>query len=114
MVVITTPIALPTNGTVTLNANGSYTYTPTAGFTGADSFKYRVCDSGTPAVCDTATVTVNVTDPAASNHPPIALSDIASTKPNTAVSGNVLLNDTDPDAGQTLTASLSRLQPTVP
>jgi uncharacterized repeat protein (TIGR01451 family) len=57
-------------------------------------------------VCDTALVTINILDPTATNRPPVALSDNANTPVNTAVSGNVLLNDADPDAGQTLTASI--------
>lgn len=106
LVVSTTSVAQPANGTLTLTANGAFTYSPNASFTGTDSFKYRVCDSSTPAVCDTATVSVFVRDPAATNNAPIALGDNAATKQDVAVSGNVLTNDKDLDAGQTLTASL--------
>lgn len=106
LTVSTTPVQQPANGTVTLTATGNYTYTPNNNFTGTDNFKYRVCDSGTPAVCDTATVSITVRDPLATNNPPIALSDNAATKSGVPVSGNVLTNDTDPDPGQTLTATL--------
>ena len=107
LTVSTTPVQPPANGTVTLSAAGAYTYTPNGNFTGTDSFKYRLCDSGSPAVCDTATVFITVRDPStAVNHSPIALSDNAATKAGLPVSGNVLTNDTDPDAGQSLTASL--------
>lgn len=106
LLVSTTPVMQPANGTLTLSANGNYSYTPNATYTGLDSFKYRVCDSGTPAVCDTATVSIFVRDPAATNNAPIALGDNAATKQDVPVSGNVLTNDKDLDAGQTLTASL--------
>lgn len=106
LTVSTTPVQQPTNGTVTLTTAGGYTYTPNSNFTGTDTFKYRVCDSGTPAVCDTATVLITVRDPLATNNPPVALSDNAATKVGVPVSGNVLTNDTDPDPGQTLTASI--------
>jgi hypothetical protein len=42
LVVSTTPVMQPTNGSVTLNSNGSYTYTPNATYIGTDTFKYRV------------------------------------------------------------------------
>ncbi len=86
--------ASPANGTVTLNADGSFTYTPTANFTGTDSFTYTASD-GT-AVSNVATVTMTVTGV---NDAPLAVNDTASTTEETAVSGNVLGNDTDVDTG---------------
>ncbi|WP_084650896.1 Ig-like domain-containing protein [Runella zeae] len=106
LTVSTTLVQQPTSGTVTLTTAGGYTYTPNNNFTGTDTFKYRVCDSGTPSVCDTATVLITVRDPLATNNLPVALSDNAATKAGVPVSGNVLTNDTDPDPGQTLTASI--------
>lgn len=106
LTVATTLVQQPSHGTVTLTSAGNYTYTPTNNYTGTDSFKYRVCDSGTPSVCDTATVFITVRDPQATNNPPVALGDNAATKSGVPVSGNVLTNDSDPDPGQTLTASL--------
>ena len=80
---------------------------PVTGFTGTDFFKYQVCDSGTPAVCDVATVNINVKPSnITNNNAPVALSDNAVTKVNTAVSGNVMTNDKDPDKGQILTAAI--------
>lgn len=118
LMVNTTPVTNPSNGTVTLLANGNYTYTPAAGFTGTDSFKYSVCDASTTPICSQVTVTIAVMPAPSSgggnggggttttNKAPVALSDIAATKSGTSVSGNVLSNDIDPDAGQTLTASV--------
>ncbi len=84
----------PTNGTLTNNANGTFTYTPTTGFTGTDSFTYQICD--TLNACDTATVTINVT-PVATNAPPVAGDDTATTPAGTPVTINVAANDTDPN-----------------
>ena len=107
LVVTVTPVQQPGNGIVTLQSDGTYTYTPSLNFTGVDSFIYRTCDQGSPAVCATATVyikIINENDPV-NNNPPIAHGDNYSTTPVIAVTGNVLLNDKDPDAGQTLTAA---------
>jgi hypothetical protein len=111
LVVTTVPVQGPTSGLVVLNSSGTYTYTPNPTFVGVDSFVYRVCDQGSPEVCDTATVYIKVVqeyDPV-NNNPPIALGEIYSTTLGTAVTGNVLLNDNDPD-GQPLTAT-PRTQP---
>ncbi|MFT7068477.1 MAG: hypothetical protein ACJAZY_001360 [Spirosomataceae bacterium] len=108
LVVAITPIQQPTNGSVVLNANGTYTYTPNPNFVAVDSFRYRVCDQGSPVVCAIATVYINIYDEQdpINNNPPIALVDIYATPLNTPVTGSVLLNDKDPDVGQTLSATL--------
>lgn len=56
--VVTSPVAGPTNGTVSLAADGGYTYTPAGGFVGTDAFTYRIADPG--GLTATATVTVTV------------------------------------------------------
>src|SRR4029079_5785725 len=94
-------VASASNGTVTLNADGSFTYTPAANFHGADSVTHTGND-GT-AVSNVATVTVTVTGV---NDAPVAVNDAATTAEETAISGTVLGNDTDVDAGTTLTTSL--------
>lgn len=58
LTVNTTPVSMPSNGTVTIDALGNFTYTPNAGFVGLDNFSYEVCD-GTP-ICDIATVSLDV------------------------------------------------------
>lgn len=104
-VVSTTPITLPSSGSVTLNSDGQYTYVPSNGFSGTDVFEYRVCDSGNPVACDTAAVSIEVRSVNNQNRPPIALGDKVATKTNVPVSYNVLINDIEPD-GQPLTATL--------
>jgi lipopolysaccharide export system protein LptA len=98
---ITTPSP---NGTLSVNADGTILFTPDSGFTGSTSFIYQICDNGTPALCDTALVTVIVA-PAVSlvNRAPVAQDDIFSAAMNNSISNAVTSNDSDVDAGQTLT-----------
>ncbi len=96
--VITSLYSIPSNGTVTMESDGSYTYTPNQDFEGEDFFMYVVCEVGTaPVLCDTAVVTIEVIPVAEGNNAPVANEDEAQTIINTPVSGNVLLNDFDPD-----------------
>jgi len=97
LIVNTTLVSGPSNGSVTQNANGTYTYTPNTGFTGVDTYIYSVCDDGIPSLCDEATVTITVTNPSAGNDPPVANPDAYVTLVNTPVPGNILENDSDPD-----------------
>ena len=75
----------------------------TPNFNGTDSFTYTASD-GT-AASNVATVTITVD---AVNDAPVAVNDAATTTEETAVSGTVLANDTDVDAGTTLTATPRR------
>ena len=63
IVVTTTPIDAPNNGTIVINADGTYTYTPNTNFVGQDTIVVQICDDGTPlpALCvnDTIFITVN-------------------------------------------------------
>jgi VCBS repeat-containing protein len=92
-------------GTLVLAANGSYTYTPGAaaallnnGQSANDVFTYIASDG---TVSDTATLTITVNGLSGA---PNANDDAASTTENANVSGNVLTNDTDPEA-DTLTVT---------
>ncbi len=92
----------PANGTTTVNSTtGAITYTPRANFFGSNSFTYRVCD--TDAHCATAQVGVTVN---AVNDPPVATTDSTTTTEGTAVTINVLANDTDID-GNLLASSVT-------
>ncbi|MBM4846180.1 tandem-95 repeat protein [Vibrio parahaemolyticus] len=81
----------PANGTVSVNPDGSVTYTPNDNYHGADSFTYIVTSGG---VSESTTVEVNVTPV---NDAPVAKDDIATTQEDTAVTIDVLPNDTDVD-----------------
>ena len=94
-------------GTLTLDADGSWTYVPNAaanglavGETGSDSFTYTASDGHG----GTATTTLSLTVTGA-NDGPVAAADTATTAENTTASGNVLANDSDPDASDVLTVS---------
>ncbi|HOY32632.1 MAG TPA: Ig-like domain-containing protein [Bacteroidales bacterium] len=97
LVINTTPLTQPVNGTVTIYPNGSYTYVPNNGFTGTDTYVYEVCDDVIPPLCDTALVTITVTRPDTANNPPIAINDAYQGSINTPVVGTVISNDSDPD-----------------
>ncbi|RMG95458.1 MAG: tandem-95 repeat protein, partial [Chloroflexi bacterium] len=99
LTVSTTPLTGPSHGALTLNPDGTFTYVPDAGFTGQDMFSYIICDNGTPGpLCDTAQVTIHVLPPSTQgNNPPVAVDDATFTTVNNPVSGNLLLNDYDPD-----------------
>ncbi len=88
-------VTQPTNGTVTNNGT-DVVYSPDANFFGADSFSYTVSDGNGGS--DTATVSVTVVSV---NDIPVAGPDIVTTSEDTAVSIDVLSNDSDAD-GDTL------------
>ena len=94
----------PANGTVALSSNGSFVYTPDPNFNGNDSFTYRASDGSLQSGQVTVSVSVS-----AVNDPPVADDDAYQTPGSdqaltvSAASG-VLSNDSDPDAGTTLTA----------
>ncbi|MEP7225742.1 MAG: Ig-like domain-containing protein [Gemmatimonadales bacterium] len=101
----------PSNGTVTLSSNGSFVYTPDPNFNGNDSFTYRASDGSLQSGPVTVTVSVS-----AVNDPPVAGDDsytMFASDPALTVSaaGGVLSNDSDPDAGTTLTAQIGNTLP---
>ncbi|EJG1066327.1 tandem-95 repeat protein [Vibrio parahaemolyticus O1] len=81
----------PKNGTVIVNNDGTVTYTPDDNYVGKDTFTYVVTSGG---VSESTTVEVNVTPV---NDAPVAKDDIATTQEDTAVTIDVLPNDTDAD-----------------
>ena len=85
------------------NRNLCITYTPSSTYVGLDSVSFLVCDTGNPMLCDTVTMRYEVKT---TNSPPTATNDINYTLEGIQTSGNVLTNDSDPNAGQTLTASV--------
>ena len=86
----------PNHGTTTPQVDGKIRYTPAAGYDGNDSFSYQVCDSGSPVKCDTAVVNVTVNIPAVGNSI-LVVDDQVDTVQETAVNGDVLANDSDPE-----------------
>ncbi|MEO2109616.1 MAG: Ig-like domain-containing protein, partial [Leeuwenhoekiella sp.] len=108
-----TVLTQPTNGTLVFNPDGTYTYTPNDGFIGEDTFSYEVCDGGSPQACDNADVVIQVLpmeDERDVNEPPVANDDTVITESGVPATGNVLVNDFDPD-GDTITVT-GNTQPT--
>ena len=96
LVVTTTPVSGPTNGSIIINADGTYVYTPKPNFNGTDVITIEVCDSGTPLpkMCVNQTLTITVTPV---NDPPVANNDSVTTLSDTNVIITVAGNDTDID-----------------
>ena len=69
--------------------NGQLVYTPNAGYVGQDTFTYTVTSGG---VTETAAVSVVMT-----NTVPVADGEIVTTPEDTAIGGELLTNDRDPD-----------------
>ncbi|WP_198325268.1 tandem-95 repeat protein [Permianibacter aggregans] len=95
----------PANGTLVINADGSYVYTPNTNFNGNDTFTIQVSDGQGGISAATINVTVN-----AVNDAPVAQNDAVTTNEDTAVTINVLSNDSDVD-GDTLTVSAASVNP---
>ncbi len=98
-------------GTITIKADGSYTFAPVLNFNGpVPIITYTVDDgSGAPNATATSTLSLSVTPV---NDAPAAVADTASVTEAGAANagtptatGNVLLNDTDVDSGDTKTVS---------
>jgi hypothetical protein len=79
-----------TNGSVTIAGDGSVTYTPDLDFHGTDSFTYTVDDASAEPTVATVNVTVEPVSDA-----PVAGDDDATTREDTAVTIDVLGNDSD-------------------
>ncbi|WP_204263174.1 Calx-beta domain-containing protein [Spongiivirga citrea] len=85
-----TSTTTPANGTITINADNTVTYTPDADFNGTDTFDYEVTVTNADGSTTTETATVTVTvNPIAD-----AIDDAATTLEDTAVTVDVLTNDT--------------------
>ena len=92
-------VAGPGHGVLTLDAFGSFHYMPNRDYNGTDSFTYRASDGNLESELATVSITVN-----AVNDPPVAEADTAeAVEDGPAFAIDVLANDTDVDANDTLT-----------
>ena len=83
------------HGTAVVSNNGSWTYTPSANYNGTDSFVITASDNDPEgALTADSTVTITVTP---KNDAPVANNDTGTTPEHTAITVNVLDNDTDAD-----------------
>ncbi|KIC12156.1 hypothetical protein RA19_02600 [Leisingera sp. ANG-M1] len=92
-----TGVAYPANGTVSFSADGTITYTPNPDFSGVEQITYSVGDA--LGAVNTGTLTVTVTPV---NDLPQAVDDTASTSEDTAVTIDVLANDSDVETANLL------------
>ncbi|HPE61283.1 MAG TPA: Ig-like domain-containing protein [Thiolinea sp.] len=96
-------MSAPGKGTVTVGADNRVVYTPIADETGTDTFTYLIKDaSGNQS--NQATVTITLPGVDGTNQEPQAVNDNVLTKVNTALTIDVLGNDSDPD-GDALTVT---------
>jgi YD repeat-containing protein len=98
---VTTPSG--SSGTATIvSGSTQITYTPTSTYVGTTTFNYTISDG---ALTDVATVSMVV------NGPPVGVTDTKTTVKNTALAFDPRTNDTDPNAGQTLTITAASNPP---
>ena len=89
-------VSQPAHGAAVIGASGAnagkVTYTPHMNYVGADTFTYTISDgNGGSATASVAVAVTNVNDP------PVATADPVTTAEDTAVTINVLVNDSDVD-----------------
>ncbi|MDZ7685597.1 MAG: Ig-like domain-containing protein [Gammaproteobacteria bacterium] len=106
LLVDTSPLIKVSNGSLVLNDDGTFSYTPDTDFTCTDQFTYRVDDGNGGTSSATATIAVGL------NEPPVAADDTASVPENSSVTGNVLLNDEDPNGDTLVIDTMPLTEPT--
>jgi hypothetical protein len=96
-----TTVTQGTHGSVTINADNTLSYAPEADFFGSDAFTYTVCDSKG----ETDTAKVNVEVKAVNDAPRFTSIPVTTATVDTLYTYDV--DATDPDAGDTLSYSLT-------
>ncbi|RYZ26219.1 MAG: hypothetical protein EOP49_43655, partial [Sphingobacteriales bacterium] len=79
----------PSGATITMNSDGTYTFVATT----PGVYTYQVPSCAPNKGCQNVTLTITVSTPGAMQKPPVANTDIAITKTNTAVTIFTLSND---------------------
>ncbi|MFY8297651.1 tandem-95 repeat protein [Pseudoalteromonas sp. SS15] len=102
-------VAQPLYGQLSLNTDGSFSYQHNGGEDHADSFTYQVVDSAN-ATSATYTVTLKITPVADA---PITQDDSASTNEDTAITINLLSNDSDAEGDMVASSTSIVTQPTL-
>jgi large repetitive protein len=97
------------SGTATVNADRSITFTPPDDSVAVYTVEYTIQDPNGRK--SSATITVNVVARPKINRPPAAVNDVAATAFRTAVSVDVLANDTDPDGDPMTVTAVSGVSP---
>jgi CshA-type fibril repeat protein len=87
-------VSLPNVGTIVLNADGTYSFTGVPNYSGAVPVISYTATDGTGGL-STGTLTVSIQNV---NDAPVVVSETVITPEDTPATGNVLTNDTDPEA----------------
>ena len=93
-----TGISSSADGSVVNNSDGTMTFVPDSNFTGSTTVTYTISDGNSGTATATATI-----DVIPENDAPVAVADFETTTEDTAVTVDLLANDSDPDVGDTLT-----------
>ncbi|MFM7105728.1 MAG: Ig-like domain-containing protein, partial [Flavobacteriales bacterium] len=80
------------NGTVSVSGSGNAVFTPAMNYNGSAGYSYIACD--VQGLCDTAQVAISVV---AINDAPVAGADVFNVNEDQSISGNLALNDSDPE-----------------
>ncbi len=92
-----TIVIQPDSGIVSsISALGNITYAPNATFFGNDTITYKICELNKPTLCATAIQVITVLEDNAANNTSAA-DDYFTTKAGVPVSGQILMNDLDPE-----------------
>ena len=87
---IVSSVSAPANGAVVINADNTLAYTPNTNFNGADSFTYTISDGNGGSSTATVSLTIN-----AVNDAPDVVNDSTTMTEDTAITFDVLSNDSD-------------------
>ncbi len=97
IIINTTPVSQPANGTLTINSDGTFNYIPNTGFVGIDQFTYRICDDNANQACDEAVVTIDIREIPDTSNTTVAVDDVYNATEGESIDGNVSANDYDPE-----------------
>jgi VCBS repeat-containing protein len=95
-------LTVPQHGSGSIGSDGSLNYMPDANFSGSDTFSYKASDGAAESNIATVNITVNPI-----NDPPVASDDAATTDEDTAVTVDVLANDSDVDGDSLAVSSVT-------
>jgi gliding motility-associated-like protein len=103
LIVNTTPISNPSNGSVVINPDGTATYTPNAGFVGVDTFEYSICDAD--GLCDTTEAIITIIEDLGNTV--FANDDAGTGLQDNPITGSMTANDNDPEGDTYFVNSLT-------
>ena len=103
--VVIESVTQPTRGRASILNGSTVVFTPESSFVGTETFSYTIEDPD--GMTDSADVTIEMISADASNRPPVARPDRASTASGRPVVVDVLRNDVDPERTQLSVKSIT-------